>query len=121
MPLRDTLRAIATRLGVHLRRKTHQTRIEDAGVHRLEIARDARPEAHMRDDVALGIETQRDLDQLQPLVADAKHGSLGDEQRNLVALAADARAVADLLQLRHELHVPAFLADDGPALLPGDV
>ena len=84
----------------------------------LQIARHARPEAHVRDHVALGVDARRDLDQLEALRADAEHRALGDEQRDLPALAPHARAVADLLELRNELPVPALLADDRLAVAP---
>ena len=56
-----------------------------------------------------------------PSRTDAEDRALGDEQRDLPALAPHARAVADLLELRDELLMAAFLADDRLAVLPADV
>ena len=46
-------------------RQSHQAGTEDARVHGLEVARDRWTKPHVRDDVALGIESRRDLDQLE--------------------------------------------------------
>src|SRR5581483_1370576 len=116
VPARDALRPVPTGLAANVGGKTHGTRPEDTRVHDPELARHARTKAHVRDHVALGIEIGRDLDQLEAVVADAKHRTLGHEQRDLPALATDPRVVADLLELRHELAVPSFLAHDRPAV-----
>ena len=75
----------------------------------------------MRDDIALGIESGRDLDQLQAVAADPEHGALGDKERDLAAFARHARAVANLFELRDEFLVPSLSANDRLAALPIDV
>src|SRR6185437_13160759 len=94
---------------------------KDPGVHLAQIARNARPKAHLRDHVALDVDARRDLDQLEAVGPDAKDRTLGDEQRNLALCAADVGAVADLLELLHELPVSPFPADHRSAAFPADV
>ena len=71
-------------------------------------SRHARPEAHVRDHVALGVEPGRDLDEFEPVRTHLENRALGHEQRHLTTLAAHSRAVADLLELRHEFPMPAL-------------
>src|SRR5215831_10284853 len=118
IPLRDARRAVAKRLGVNVRGKAHLSVGEDPRVHDPQVARDARPEAHVGNDVALSIETGRNLDQLEALGTDTEHGALRDEQRDLPFRTPHLRAVTDLLELRHELPVPPLLADHRLAFLP---
>src|SRR5450830_1170551 len=121
MPLRNALRAIPMRFAMHLRGKSHQAGVEDARIHLPEPARNQGPETHMRNDIAFGVEAGCDLYQLQPFCADLEYCTLRDEKRHLPALARHAGAVADLLQLRDKLLMAAFLANDGLALLPGNI
>src|SRR5437867_7968784 len=102
-------------------REPHAVRAEDARIHRLQFVGHDRPETHLRDHVALGVESGRDLDQLQSTRADAKDGTLGHEQRHLAPSPPHARAVADVFEVRDEFLMPAFLTDDRSAVLPGDV
>src|SRR5687767_7094560 len=83
--------------------------------------RHARPEAHVCDHIALGVEAGGDLDEFEPVRAHLENRALGHEQRLLATLAAHSRAVADLLELRHEFPVPALPTDDRAAVLPPDV
>src|SRR5450759_2337917 len=121
VPLRDALRPIPPRFAVHMRSETHEAGVEDARIHEPEVARNSRPEAHTRNDVALNVESGRDLDQLQTFCANLENRALCDKKRNLPTLASHAGAIADLLQLRNELLVATFLANDSVALFPGNV
>ena len=103
---------------MNMRSKAHRPRIENARIHLFEVARNPRSEAHVRNDVALGVEAGRDLDQLQPVSSDPEDRALCDEKGHLTALASNLCAVADLLELRNELLMATFLADDSLALLP---
>src|SRR5689334_18643311 len=93
--------------------EAHSAGLEDARVHHAQVGRDARPKSHSCDDVAFRIEPRRDLDQLEAVAADAKHRALGDEQCDLTFRATDVGAVADLLELRHELAMASLLPDHG--------
>src|SRR5215468_5080270 len=121
VPLRHARRAVAMRLAVNVRGKTHLSGLENPRIHDPQVVRHPRTEAHVRDDVALRIESRCDLDQHESLGADREHSALRDEQRDLIFHAPEVRAVADLLQLGHEFLVFALLADHGLAVLPGDV
>src|SRR6516165_1664845 len=121
VPLRNAWRAVAMRLGPDVCHEPHLPGSEDQRIHGTQVACDTRPEAHVRDDVALGIEPWRDLDQFEPLGAHPEHRALSDEERELPCSSSHLRAVADLFQLRHELPMTAFPADHRPAALPGDV
>src|SRR5205085_7625502 len=99
----------------------HQPRFEDPFVHRSQIARYDGPEPHFRDDVAFGIDSRRDFDELEAAGCDPEDGPLRHEQRHLSALPSHARVVANLLELRHELLMASFVTDDGLAGLPRDV
>src|SRR4051812_13157421 len=109
------------RLTVDVCGKPHSAGIEDPPIHHAQIARGTRPKAHLPDHIALSIDSRRDLDQLKSVGAHAKDGSLGDEQRELAFRASDVGAIADLLELRHELPVSAFPVNHRPAALPADV
>src|SRR5215831_4335636 len=108
-------------LGVDMRGQAHASGAEDARVHHLQFGGDARSEAHVRNDVALGIESRRDFYQFQSIGPDPKYGALRHEQSELIFGAPDIRAVADLLQFGHELPVPPFSANHRRAVLPADV
>ena len=55
------------------------------------IARDQRPEIHLREDVALDVDAGRDLDQLQPVGPQGEDAALGDVEHALPALAPHRR------------------------------
>src|SRR6476469_6633636 len=112
---------MAARLRMDVRRQAHQARLEDAGVHRLELGRHGRLETHLRDHVTLRIKARRDLNELEPSLPHTKHGAFCDEERDLVAAATDAGAVTDLLELGDELPMRALCPDHRLSVLPRNV
>ena len=57
---------------------------------------DARPEAHLRQDVALDVDARRDLDQHEPVVRELEHGPVRDVADLLAALARERAVERDL-------------------------
>src|SRR6266550_4440933 len=101
--------------------QAHEAGLEDARIHCFEITRHPGPKSHMRDHVALSIDSRRNFDQLQTLRSNAEYRALGHEERHLSLRTSHARAVANLLELGHELAMSPFLANDGLAVLPNNV
>src|SRR5690242_20683874 len=112
---------MTTRLRADLRRKIHAARSEDARVHRPQLSGHLWAKPHEREDVALDIQSWRDFDQLQTVRADTKHRAFGDEKGQLAAFARHLRVVANLFELRDELLVTAFVANDRLTALPPDI
>src|SRR5215470_8629939 len=109
------------RLAVNVGCKIHPAGYENPRIHDAQIMCHARTEAHVRDDIAFDIEPRPDLDQLDSIGTHLKYRALRHEQRELTCRTPDLGAVANLLQLGHELLVSALLADQSLALLPSNV
>ena len=70
---------MAARLRMDVRRQAHQARLEDAGVHRLELGRHGRLETHLRDHVTLRMHWYDSLEQLREAAPEQAVGD-GDLQ-----------------------------------------
>ena len=65
----------------------HRLVAEDARVHHAGVAHDGR-EVHLREDVALDVDSRRDLDQLHAVASAAEHAALGHVEHRLPVSAA---------------------------------
>ena len=85
-------------------------------VHLAEVVGDARPEAHLPEDVALDVDPGRDLDQHQAVGLEREHRALGDVADLLAALAGEPAVERDLADLGHELAELALVHDPHPVV-----
>ena len=70
-----------------------------------------RPEGHMGQDVPLDVDARRNLDEFEPVLTEAEHAALGDEQHRLPVLGREPPAEGDLLDRVDELRAAPFLED----------
>src|SRR5690348_13510561 len=99
----------------------HRRWPEEAVVHGPEVTADVRPETHPADDVALDVDSGRDLDQFDAFSAEPEYRAFGDVEHPLVALAAVGAAVSDLLHLFHQFCMRAVAGDLHLAVWPGEL
>src|SRR6185369_3513196 len=102
-------------------RDAHGPGAEDARIHVLQLRADARPKAHMGEDVLLQARARRDLGQGHAAVLQFEHGALGDIADVLAALRGERGTEADLADLRHELAEGAVSPDREAPVLDTDV
>src|SRR6266567_9161377 len=109
------------RQGLEALRDPHGPGAEDARIHVLQLRADARPKAHMGEDILLEASARRDLGQRYAAVLQLEHGALGDVADVLAPLRGERGAEADLADLRHEFAEGAIAPDRETAILDGDV
>src|SRR5699024_5210473 len=84
-----------------------------------EIVGDGRRERHPVDDVALDIDTRRDLGEHDALLPEFEDGPLGDEDDRLVGFERVVAAEGDLLDALDELRRSALALDGEPSVADG--
>ncbi len=94
---------------------------EQATVHNLKIRGDRRTKIHMRQDVALKIDTGGDFRQHRPLRAQFENRPFGDVMHGLSFGAGQLAVVGNLIHPGDEFAYLAFAADMQGPLFTGDL
>ena len=94
---------------------------EQGRVHGGEVVGDQRGEAHVRENVALEVDSRRYFDQAQTFVVEFEHGALGDVEDFLPTLDGVFPAESEVFDPFDELADLAFADDSQCAVFTGDL